>query len=88
MSHQVTNNLDSPQTAGIRPKSSVAERLATMCVLPLLLAGVLGSPSKHENLTEYLRNLLVQNAVQDNQSVRRNAEIVNSVRFLWSVPCC
>lgn len=67
---------------GIRPKSSVAERLATMCVLPLLLAGVLGSPSKHETLTEYLRNMLVQNAVQENQSVRRNAEIVNSVRFL------
>ncbi|WOH10287.1 hypothetical protein DCAR_0729754 [Daucus carota subsp. sativus] len=69
---------------GLRPKSSVAERLATMCVLPILLAGVLGSPSKHENLTEYLRNLLVQNAVQENQSVRRNAEIVNSVRFLCS----
>lgn len=59
-----------------------------MCVLPILLAGVLGSPSKHENLTEYLRNLLVQNAVQENQSVRRNAEIVNSVRFLWCVPYC
>ncbi|KAK1356948.1 hypothetical protein POM88_050204 [Heracleum sosnowskyi] len=68
--------------SGIRPKSSVAERLATMCVLPLLLAGVLGSPSKHENLTEYLRSLLVQNAVQENQPVRRNAEIVNVVRFL------
>ncbi|KAK1366118.1 LisH domain and HEAT repeat KIAA1468-like protein [Heracleum sosnowskyi] len=67
---------------GIRPKSSVAERLATMCVLPLLLAGVLGSPSKHENLTEYLRSLLVQNVVQENQPVRRNAEIVNAVRFL------
>ncbi|KAL8117968.1 hypothetical protein AgCh_015750 [Apium graveolens] len=67
---------------GIRPKSSVAEKLATMCVLPLLLAGVLGSPSKRENLTEYLRNLLVQNAAEENQLVRRNVEIVNSVRFL------
>lgn len=86
MSRHVIKNLDSAQTAGIRPKSSVAERLATMCVLPLLLAGVLGSPSKHENLTEYLRNLLVQNAVEENQLVRRNAEIVNSVRFLWSAP--
>lgn len=86
MSRHVIKYLDSSQTAGIRPKSSVAERLATMCVLPLLLAGVLGSPSKHENLTEYLRNLLVQNAVEENQLVRRNAEIVNSVRFLWSAP--
>ncbi|KAF5961324.1 hypothetical protein HYC85_002533 [Camellia sinensis] len=41
---------------GLRPKTSVTERLATMCVLPLLLAGVLGSPSKNEELTEYLRN--------------------------------
>ncbi|KAL7232019.1 hypothetical protein ACSBR2_010104 [Camellia fascicularis] len=67
---------------GLRPKTSVTERLATMCVLPLLLAGVLGSPSKNEELTEYLRNLLVQSAVDEGQPTRRHAEIVNSVRFL------
>ncbi|KAI8029233.1 hypothetical protein LOK49_LG01G03487 [Camellia lanceoleosa] len=67
---------------GLRPKTSVTERLATMCVLPLLLAGVLGSPSKNEELTEYLRILLVQSAVDEGQPTRRHAEIVNSVRFL------
>ncbi|KAM0960523.1 hypothetical protein ACFX2I_025454 [Malus domestica] len=40
---------------GLRPRTTVAKRLATMCVLPLLLAGVLGGPSKHEQLVEYLR---------------------------------
>uniref|UniRef100_A0A5B6Z3K4 LisH domain and HEAT repeat-containing protein KIAA1468 n=1 Tax=Davidia involucrata TaxID=16924 RepID=A0A5B6Z3K4_DAVIN len=67
---------------GLRPKTAVAERLATMCVLPLLLAGVLGGPSKHEELTEYLRNLLVQSIVQEGQPAKCNAEIVNSVRFI------
>ncbi|KAI8018471.1 RAB11-binding protein RELCH [Camellia lanceoleosa] len=67
---------------GLRPRTGVAERLATLCVLPLLLAGVLGSPSKQEQLTEYLRNLLVQSAVQEGQPMKHHAEIVNSVRFL------
>ncbi|XP_059640386.1 uncharacterized protein LOC132282661 isoform X2 [Cornus florida] len=67
---------------GLRPKSAIAERLSTICVLPLLLAGVLGSPSKHEQLTEYLRNLLVESTVQEGQPGKRNDEIFNSVRFL------
>ncbi|KAL6960962.1 hypothetical protein U1Q18_038727 [Sarracenia purpurea var. burkii] len=67
---------------GLKPKTAVAERLAAMCVLPLLLAGVLGSRSKHEQLTEYLRNMLVQHAVQDGQPRKRHAEIINPVRFL------
>ncbi|KAK2986773.1 hypothetical protein RJ640_010998 [Escallonia rubra] len=67
---------------GLRPKTVVAERLATMCVLPLLLAGVLGSPGKHEHLTEYLRNLLLQSTFQEDQPAKHNAEIYNSVRFL------
>lgn len=74
-------------SAGLSPKTVVAERLATMCVLPLVLAGVLGSPSKHEQLTEYLRNLLVQTTVQEDEPGKLNADIVNSVRFLWFVPC-
>ncbi|PHT59263.1 hypothetical protein CQW23_01626 [Capsicum baccatum] len=60
------------QFAGFRPaggtlpdthhatKTAVAEKLAAICVLPLLLASVLGSPRKYELLTEYLRNLLIQ----------------------------
>lgn len=65
---------------GLRPRTSVAKRLATMCVLPLLLAGVLGAPSKHEQLVEYLRKLLVEGVT--NQSTKCNAEIVDAVRFL------
>ncbi|KAK3004409.1 hypothetical protein RJ639_018785, partial [Escallonia herrerae] len=71
---------------GLRPKTAVAERLATMCVLPLLLAGVLGSPGKHEHLTEYLRNLLLQSTFHEDQPAKHNAEIYNSIRFLWLVP--
>uniref|UniRef100_A0A3Q7FA41 LisH domain-containing protein n=1 Tax=Solanum lycopersicum TaxID=4081 RepID=A0A3Q7FA41_SOLLC len=69
---------------GLKPKTAVAERLATIGVLPLLLAGVLGSPRKHELLTEYLRNLLIQTSGQESQTVKR--EIFFSVRFLWFVP--
>ncbi|KAM3285974.1 RAB11-binding protein RELCH [Capsicum chacoense] len=65
---------------GLKPKTAVAERLAAICVLPLLLAGVLGSPRKHELLTEYLRNLLIQTSGQESQTVKR--EIFYSVRFL------
>ncbi|KAM0960532.1 hypothetical protein ACFX13_026128 [Malus domestica] len=65
---------------GLRPRTAVAKRLATMCVLPLLLAGVLGGPSKHEQLVEYLRKLLVEGV--PNQSTKCNAEIVDAVRFL------
>ncbi|XP_019227790.1 PREDICTED: lisH domain and HEAT repeat-containing protein KIAA1468 [Nicotiana attenuata] len=65
---------------GLKPKTAVAERLAAICVLPLLLAGVLGSPRKHELLTEYLRNLLIQTSERESQPVKR--EIFNSVRFL------
>lgn len=67
---------------GLRPKMAVTERLATLCVLPLLLAGVFGSRSKQEELTEYLRNLLVQSAEQEAQPAKNNAAIFNSVRFL------
>ncbi|KAK4367959.1 hypothetical protein RND71_011751 [Anisodus tanguticus] len=65
---------------GLKPKTAVAERLAAICVLPLLLAGVLGSPRKHELLTEYLRNLLIQTSGQESRTVKR--EIFYSVRFL------
>lgn len=71
--------------AGLRPKTGIAERLAILCVLPLLLAGVLGTPTKHEQLADYLRKLLVQGTVRESQSAKRNAEIVDAVRFLWLV---
>ncbi|KAI3451788.1 hypothetical protein Pfo_008453 [Paulownia fortunei] len=65
---------------GLRPQSAMVQRLATMCVLPLLLAGILGHPSKHDYLIEYLRNLLIQSSGQDSQSAKH--EIINSVRFI------
>ncbi|KAM1060992.1 hypothetical protein PS2_025293 [Malus domestica] len=68
---------------GLRPRTTVVKRLATMCVLPLLLAGVLGGPSKHEQLFEYLRKLLVEGVA--NQSTKCSAEIVDAVRFLCTL---
>lgn len=71
--------------AGLRPKTAVAERLAAMCVLPLLLAGVLGAPSKREQLADYLRKLLVDGSLKESQPTKHNAEIIDAVRFLWFV---
>ncbi|KAM3359556.1 hypothetical protein P3S68_019267 [Capsicum galapagoense] len=62
------------------PKTAVVERPVAIFVLPLLLAGVLGSPRKHELLTEYLRNLLIQTSGQESQTMKH--EIFCSVCFL------
>ncbi|KAG8659746.1 RAB11-binding protein RELCH homolog isoform X2 [Manihot esculenta] len=70
---------------GLRPKTVVAERLATMCVLPLLLAGVLGAPSKHEGLAGYLRKLLVDSSLKENRSTKYNVDIIDAVRFLCTI---
>ena len=69
---------------GLRPRTAVAEELATMCVLPLLLAGVLGAPIKHGQLAEYLRKLLVEGSMKESQPTK-HSEIVDAVRFLWFV---
>ncbi|XP_062150654.1 uncharacterized protein LOC133859309 [Alnus glutinosa] len=66
---------------GLRPRTAVAEKLAIMCVLPLLLAGVLAAPNKHGQLAEYLRKLLVEGSMEESMPTKRN-EIVNAVRFL------
>ncbi|KAK1433234.1 hypothetical protein QVD17_10143 [Tagetes erecta] len=71
-----------PKVKALRPKLAVDKRIATLCVLPILLAGVLGSPSKHEVLTEYLRNLLVQSSELDGPSAMQSVDVYNSVRFL------
>lgn len=77
----IPSNLHS-RIKGLRPRNAVAERLATLCVLPLLLAGVLGAPSKREQLAEYLKKLLVHDTMKDNQASNRHTEIVDAVRFL------
>ncbi|KAJ8761345.1 hypothetical protein K2173_001401 [Erythroxylum novogranatense] len=67
---------------GLKPRTIVVQRLATMCVLPLLLAGILGAPSKHEQLGSYLRKLLLDGTLKENRSLMHNTEIVDAVRFL------
>lgn len=68
---------------GLRPKTALTEKLAIMCVLPILLAGILGAPSRQEQLTEYLRKLLLQNTLRDGSwSTYQTADIIDVVRFL------
>ncbi|OMP04717.1 hypothetical protein COLO4_09374 [Corchorus olitorius] len=67
---------------GLRPRTAVAQRLATLGTLPLLLAGILGAPGKREQLAEYLRKLLVEGAMKDNQFTTHDIDIINAVRFL------
>jgi hypothetical protein len=70
---------------GLRPKTSIAEKLGIVCVLPLLLSGILGYPSKRQQLEEYLRKLLIQNTKDGSFSMHHTAEIIDAVRFLWFV---
>ena len=72
-------------SSGLKSRTAVANRLATLCILPLLLAGVLGAPSKREELTIYLRQLLVESKTKENQSSKHNNEVLDAVRFLWCV---
>ncbi|XP_073108606.1 uncharacterized protein [Elaeis guineensis] len=68
---------------GLRPKTATAERLAIMCVLPLLLSGILGAPAAQEQLSEYLQKLLVQNTMSEGSwSMYRTSELIDAVRFL------
>ncbi|XP_010279364.1 PREDICTED: lisH domain and HEAT repeat-containing protein KIAA1468 homolog [Nelumbo nucifera] len=67
---------------GLQPKTAVAERLAIVCVLPILLAGILGASSRHEQLSEYLRKLLVQGTLKEGSMTNRTTEIIDAVRFL------
>ncbi|MBA0847564.1 hypothetical protein Goshw_019960 [Gossypium schwendimanii] len=67
---------------GLRPRTAVAERLAILGVLPLLLAGVLGYPGKRQQLADYLRKLLLEGAMKESRSTTHNMDIVNAVRFL------
>ncbi|CAL0317316.1 unnamed protein product [Lupinus luteus] len=67
---------------GLGPKSAIDERLSTLCVLPLLLAGVLGAPQQGKLLTEYIRMLLLEGYVKDNPSLNHTSHIINAVRFI------
>ncbi|XP_066311922.1 uncharacterized protein [Miscanthus floridulus] len=71
-----------PKVRGLRPKTSTAEKLDIMCVFPLLLSGILGSPSNRQQLEEYLRKVLIQNTKDGSFSMHHTTEIINAVRFL------
>ncbi|GAU45831.1 hypothetical protein TSUD_115190 [Trifolium subterraneum] len=66
----------------LRPRSSVSERLATSCVLPLLLAGVLGAPGKRKELADYSRKLLLEDNSKENRPAKHTLEIINAIRFI------
>lgn len=70
---------------GLRPRSEISERLCTLCVLPLLLAGLLGAPGKREQFAEYLRKLLLKDNFKENASTKNTPEIINAIRFIWFV---
>lgn len=65
------------------------ERLASMCVLPLLLVGVLGAPNMEtEELAVYLRELILQSTLKSGAwTPTKNSELIDSVRFLWYALC-
>jgi hypothetical protein len=65
------------------------ERLASMCVPPLLLAGVLGAPNMEtEELAVYLRELILQSSLKFGAwTPTKNSELIDSVRFLWYTLC-
>ncbi|KAK2365465.1 RAB11-binding protein RELCH [Trifolium repens] len=67
---------------GLRPRSAVSERLATSCVLPLLLAGVLGAPGKRKELADYSRKLLFEDNSKENRPAKHTLEIINAIRFI------
>ncbi|MQL79844.1 hypothetical protein Taro_012293, partial [Colocasia esculenta] len=68
---------------GLCPRTAVTERLAVMCVLPLLLAGIFGSHGRSEQLAEYLRKLLVQSTMKESpRSSYHATDLIDAVRFL------
>ena len=70
---------------GFKPRTPMEERLARMCVLPLLLAGVLGAPNMEtEELAVYLRELILQSSLNFGAwTPSKNPELIDSIRFLW-----
>ena len=69
----------------MRPRSVVTEKLSTLCVLPLLLAGILSAPGKRNQLEDYSRKLLVEDNSKENQPTKHTSEIINAIRFIWFV---
>ncbi|KAM7255603.1 hypothetical protein ACFE04_008501 [Oxalis oulophora] len=75
-----------PRIKGLRPRTIVAERLAHMCVMPLLLAGVLAAHDNPEQLANYLRKHLVDGTMKESKPENSNKEFVDAIRFLCTFP--
>ena len=61
------------------------DRLSRTCILPLLLAGVLGSPNMKEGyLFKYLREWVISTCARAGAwSQASTPEHLDNVRFLW-----
>ncbi|GLJ30945.1 hypothetical protein SUGI_0616900, partial [Cryptomeria japonica] len=69
----------------LKPKTTVAERLSVICVLPLLLTGVLGVSSREAQLADYLRSLILRNTLKHGAwTSSTSPELIDAVRFLCS----
>ncbi|CAI5465311.1 unnamed protein product [Closterium sp. Yama58-4] len=73
-----------PRMHSAAPSRPPLERLSRMCVLPLLLAGVLGSPNMREGyLFKYLREWVVSTCARSGAwSPASTPELIDAVRFL------
>ncbi|KAF1858899.1 hypothetical protein Lal_00043001 [Lupinus albus] len=47
-------------------------------------AGVLGAPGKSEQLSGYLRRLLLEDTSVENPITKHTHEIINAIHFIWS----
>lgn len=73
----------SSQVKALKPRTNVDERLATLCILPLLLGGVLGPPTMEEQLSEYLRVLVQQYTLKQGALTSAHTpELIDAIRFL------
>lgn len=68
----------------LQPIGVAGERLARMCVLPLLFTGVLGAPGMRESmLGEYLRELVLSTCLRSGPwNDRESPDLIDAVRFL------
>jgi len=67
----------------LKPRTTVAERMAVMCVLPLILAGILGFHGRQAQLAEYLRSLILRNTLKHGAwTSSHTSELIDAVHFL------
>ncbi|KAJ7523832.1 hypothetical protein O6H91_18G064200 [Diphasiastrum complanatum] len=67
-----------------KPTTTTGERLAYMCVMPLLLAGVLGANDAHKGaLAQYLKDLVLETTIRfGSWTPSHSPELLEAIRFL------